>query len=473
MESEKIFDVVIVGGGPAGLSVGAELAKKGHKVAVIEKGTAGTTYRSWIVPGYIIAKLDPEVQKYAYNGVNRFLEYTPDFEVEWDTVGPWDVAQKYKTYPFINQEGILGYWVDVIKKNGSEVFDNQIYIDLKYENDHVVVKSVSTSDGSDFSEYKGRLILDASGYDSDLAKKERVNRDGYFWWSVYGFDIEFDDVTKLKHPGDLGNMKVGDFMLWNSFKNVPMQNDASLSQLRPIMEYEVLDEKHVFVLILYFFNDLVTKDYMKNSLNYLVQTEDTIASLKTGKIVKDRFGWYPSAAISQQISKDRMAFIGDAGCWTIPAGWGMSFILDNYAEYAERISKALNENKLDKNTLNDAAKLNVRQKYEVLMDKVVLHFLSYAEPNIINKFTKIIKDKFGGGMLETMFCLQMTEEQAVETMIEIWKNFTWQDLRSVHLPKEDIWMIGEAAMYFGESFINTMTRKLFGLKPERTGFEFK
>ena len=37
MESEKIFDVVIVGGGPAGLSVGAELAKKGHKVAVIEK----------------------------------------------------------------------------------------------------------------------------------------------------------------------------------------------------------------------------------------------------------------------------------------------------------------------------------------------------------------------------------------------------------------------------------------------------
>ena len=106
------------------------------------------------------------------------------------------------------------------------------------------------------------------------------------------------------------------------------------------------------------------------------------------------------------------------------------------------------------------------------MDKVVLHFLSYAKPHVINKFTKIIKEKFGGGMLETMFCLQMTEEQAVRTMIEIWKNFTWEDLRSVNLPKEDIWMIGEAAMYFGESFVNTLVRKLFGLKPEKTGFEF-
>lgn len=60
---ESLYDVAIIGGGPAGLSIGAELSKKGHKVLVIEKGDIGETDRSWIVPGSIIAKLDPEVQK--------------------------------------------------------------------------------------------------------------------------------------------------------------------------------------------------------------------------------------------------------------------------------------------------------------------------------------------------------------------------------------------------------------------------
>lgn len=472
MDSNIIYDAIIIGGGPAGLSVGAELAKKGQKILIVEKNVAGKTDRAWIVPGYIISKLEPDVQQYAYNGVSRFLEHTTTFEVEWDTVGPWDVEEKWKTYPFINQEGILTHWVNILKQNESHVLDHCIYLDHKYEDNLVVVKTGSTSGEINHKEYKGRLLLDASGFNSDLAKKERISRDGYFWWSVYAFDIEFDDISKLDHPGDLGKMKVGDFMLWNSFEDVPMQNDSTLSQLRPIMEYEVLDEKRIFVLILYFLDEVVTKEYMKTTLQNLIQYEDSIKAFKSGKIVKDRFGWYPSAAISQQISKDKIGFIGDAGCWTIPAGWGMSFILDNYVKYAERINKALNEDKLDKKTLDAAVNLQIREKYEILMDKVVLHFLSYAKPNIINKFTKIMKDKFGGGMLETMFCLQMTEEQAIKVMIEIWKNFTWEDLRSINLPKEDIWMIGEAALYFGESFINTLTRKLLGKKPEKTGFEF-
>ncbi len=35
---EIIYDAIIVGGGPAGLSVGSELVAKGHKIAVVEKG---------------------------------------------------------------------------------------------------------------------------------------------------------------------------------------------------------------------------------------------------------------------------------------------------------------------------------------------------------------------------------------------------------------------------------------------------
>jgi FAD-dependent halogenase len=35
--TEHSYDVVVVGGGPAGASTGALLAEKGHRVAILEK----------------------------------------------------------------------------------------------------------------------------------------------------------------------------------------------------------------------------------------------------------------------------------------------------------------------------------------------------------------------------------------------------------------------------------------------------
>lgn len=469
-----IYDVVILGGGPAGMSVGSELAMMGHKVAVIEKNTIGETKRAWIVPGSIMNSLDEETQKYGYNGVKRFLEYTNNLSIVWDVAAPWRSPERWKCYSYIHQQEILTFWADRIKKNGSDIYERYAYIDSKSEKEYVEVRAVSQDKLGEFIKIKGRLILDATGYSSQMAKQNKVDKKDYFWWSVYGVEYQFDDISKLKHPGNLGEMRIGDYMLWQSFNDVPMENNETLSQLRPIMEYEIFDEKTLFVFILYYFNDKVDEDFMKNQFDYLLQNEESIKCFKEScKPVKERYGWYPSAGIKEQaVARDRIAFIGDAGCWTIPAGWGMSFILQNYRIFAHNINDNIKSDKLSAKELNKAVKFNTKEKYEILMDKLVLHFLSFAHPDLIDKFTKVVFDAYGGRMLEIMFCLKMTRKESFKTAMVVLKNFKLKELLSIFKDVKDYILVGEVIFWFFASWLVDAIRKLFGKRNEHAGFSF-
>lgn len=469
---ETLFDAIIIGGGPAGLSVGAELAVKGHKVALVEKGTIGDTDRAWIVPGLIISELDAGAQSYAYNGVTRFLEYTSGISLKWDAVAPWNSEEKWKKYPYIRQKGILTFWADQITKNGSVVYEKTAYIDSLMQDNRVTVRCVAADDSSKVLELQGKIMIDASGYSSQIIKQDKVNRKNFFWWSVYGYELEFDDVTQLKHPGELGAMKVGDYMLWQSFDDIPMCTTETLSQLRPIMEYEVLDEKTVFVFILYYCDEIIDKDFMKNEFDYILKNEESIKSFRQGRPAKERFGWYPSAGVDQRNAGSRTVHIGDAGCWTIPAGWGMSFILQNYKVYAENISDTIKSGDFSARSLNRAVHFQVKEKYEILMDKLVLHFLSYAKPQLIDKFTKTVFDAFGGARLEVMFCLKMSRKESLQTMRAVVKKFSLRELFGIFHRVSDYLLVFQVLCLFFGSWLTDSIRGLFGLKPQEAGFRY-
>jgi flavin-dependent dehydrogenase len=467
---EAAFDVIIVGGGPAGLSVGAELAQKGQKVLLLEKGKIGETDRAWIVPGSIIAKLDQDVQKFAYNGVTRFLEFTPGLEICWEAVAPWDSAAKWRKYPYIRQREILRYWAELILDHGSQTLEHCAYVDHERVGETI---AVTTWDGNGYKKFKARLLIDASGYNSAVARKCEVSREGYFWWSVYGYEMEFADIEQLENPGDLGRMKVGDYMLWQSFSDIPEDKEATLTQMRPILEYEVLDGKTVFVFILYFCKKTLEKAYMKRQLDDILQNQASVKAFKAGKKERERFGWYPSSGLSQKIALDRIAFIGDAGCWTIPAGWGMSFILNNYRIYAENIKNALLQDELDGESLNKAVCFNEKKKYEIVMDKVVLHFLASASPSLIDRFTRCVINAFGGGKLEMMFCLEMSEHDAIVLLKVILQEFSPHELFSVIKKEQDYLLLLEVAKDFAETAIIDGFKKFFGKRQEEAGFEFQ
>lgn len=298
---EQNFDIIVAGAGPAGLSVSAEMAKRGHRVLVLEKETAGLTKRSWFVPPFV---LDEETRPFSFGGVTRFLAATfSGASTKWK-------AEEFPAYPYIDEKTILPYWVKVIKDKGSVIMDNTAYVSKTVHKDSV---TVNTSRGV----FTSKLFLDATGYESKKDTASASKRAGYYWWSVYGAVLEMP-LT--------GGLQVGDYMMWQTFKDTNANPDESLGHGRPVFEYEVLGPNKVFALLLFLRKEQVTKETMEPLFTQMLRKEDSTAPFHDAKIAEIKYGWYPSGGVSQSVASDRVGYVGDSACWTTPCGWGMTFI---------------------------------------------------------------------------------------------------------------------------------------------------
>ncbi len=413
-QSGHEFDIIVAGGGPAGLSVASEMAKKGHRVLVLEKETAGQTKRSWFVPPFV---LDGETRQFSYGGVTRFLAATySGAKTQWR-------AKLYPAYPYIDEKKILPYWVEVIEKNGSAIMNNTEYLRHDISDGRV---SVTTTKGI----FTAALLLDASGYDSPVIKQLKMEDDSYYWWSVYGAVLDMP-LT--------GGLETGDYMMWQTFKDTNPNPKASLAHGRPVFEYEVLGPNRVFALLLFLRKKQVTKEAMKPLFERMLRREDSTAPFHGAKMIEEKFGWYPSGEVSQNKAADRVAFIGDAGCWTTPCGWGMTFILQNYKTYAGKLDETIKAGRLDAEALQAIPALRVTEEFQVVFDKLVMHFLSNAPAPMLDKFINFF-NQIDPILCERMFTLTLTKEDFEESIALFLKNFTFGELIRV-LPVEDYGLV--------------------------------
>jgi flavin-dependent dehydrogenase len=390
------YDVVIIGGGPAGLSIGSELSSH-CRVLVLEKGIAGATDRFWFVPPEV---LDDTTRPFSYGGVTRFL--TKTYSLNGDDLA-WR-AKLYDSYPYIKDRELLTHWVGVIRGNGSQVQDNCLYLDHKTDDTGVTVTS---SRGT----FRARLLIDASGYNSSIVKKYAIDQSDFYWWSVYGAVGE--------HPDGIGSMQVGDYMMWQTFKDA---DPGSLADGKPVFEYEILDEKNSYSLVLYLRKELVDLETMKAEYHRIIGGEESTQEFHNLKVSSYRYGWYPSGALSQQIAEDRVAFAGDSGCWTTPCGWGMTFILNNYKQFSKGILNCLTADTLDRESLLGASLYRTHDKYEILMNVIATHFLANASTDQLDRFINLFKiiDPI---LCEKVFTLKLSQIELMEILPVVLKEF--------------------------------------------------
>ena len=417
------YDVLIVGGGVAGLAVGSELSKK-LKVLVIDKGNPPACRKAWFIPKDVMEK-NPDIEPYTYGGLTRFMAQTySGAKACWKT-------ELFDRYPFVHRS-ILGYWKDIIQNNGSEIVGQCFYEDHLVGNGGVTLKtSKGTADG--------KLLIDASGWNSPVLKKHEIVHNSYYWWSIYG--------AMAKHPGGIKKpLEVGDYMLWQTFEDTTLDKNASLRSGRPVFEYEIHDENTSLSLVLWLTKERVEADFMKEVYLHVIRNEKATEPFHDLEITDAdwRYGWYPSGGLTTRVARDNVAFIGDAGSWDTPCGWGMGFILNNYKAYAENIVQNIKENKLDQDSLENLVSLPVYDEYQTVLNELASHFLANATAEQLNKFVKLFNINspvhVDPIICEKMFTLKITKEELKTTIQAVLKTFKLKELIKI-VPKSDYELI--------------------------------
>ena len=184
---ELNFDVVVVGGGPAGSSAAHMAAKSGCTVALIEKEkeiaeTVRTSGVTWISD---IKKFG--IPEECYNPIKKFSFCSPKNSVKISgEIAKAAVLDVRKTYRFLANRA---------KTSGSELFTSTNVTEVLKDNSGKCTGVIAKSDGKQI-QFNSKVVIDASGFVSVIAKEL-----GYVTqWKKFGAGAEFEVKTeKLEH----------------------------------------------------------------------------------------------------------------------------------------------------------------------------------------------------------------------------------------------------------------------------------
>lgn len=184
---ELNFDVVVVGGGPAGSSAAHMAAKSGCTVALIEKEkeiaqTVRTSGVTWISD---IKKFG--IPEECYNPIKKFSFCSPKNSVKISgEIAKAAVLDVRKTYRFLANRA---------KTSGSELFTSTNVTEVLKDDTGKCTGVIAKSDGKQI-QFNSKVVIDASGFVSVIAKEL-----GYVTqWKKFGAGAEFEVKTeKLEH----------------------------------------------------------------------------------------------------------------------------------------------------------------------------------------------------------------------------------------------------------------------------------
>ena len=161
MSEENQYDLVVVGGGPAGSSAAWAAAKNGIKVALIEKeGSIAETVRTSGVT-WIQSIKEFGIPENCYNPIKNFTFCSPNNEITIkDSIPRAAVLDVRKTYRWLAKEA---------ENAGADIFI-KTSINGVIKNDNEDIIGVSGVGPKGEITFHSKIIIDASGFASTICK---------------------------------------------------------------------------------------------------------------------------------------------------------------------------------------------------------------------------------------------------------------------------------------------------------------
>ena len=178
MNSEYDFDLVVVGGGPAGTSAAYAAAKKGIKVAVLEKeSTIAETVRTSGVT-WIENIKEFGIPDDCFNPIQNFTFCSPNNQVSIsDSIPRAAVLDVRKTYRWL---------AEIAQDAGAEIF-TKISINEVIKNPNGDIVGVRT-DKNNLISFNAKIVIDASGFSSIVSKSMGFVTQ----WERFGVGAEYE-----------------------------------------------------------------------------------------------------------------------------------------------------------------------------------------------------------------------------------------------------------------------------------------
>ncbi|MFC1585795.1 FAD-dependent oxidoreductase [Fibrobacterota bacterium] len=158
----KNYDVIILGGGPAGLGCAVNLAERGISVLLVERHDISSTSKTWLT-------FDDVLKKYALEECirNRFSEILFSCYLG----NSYAFANRDFIYP-IHEEKALALLARRATAQGAVIKDKEPFINYRLdEKDGTVIINTTKST------YQARLAVDAMGRDSQLLPSRGLTND--------------------------------------------------------------------------------------------------------------------------------------------------------------------------------------------------------------------------------------------------------------------------------------------------------
>ncbi len=168
---ERSVDVVVVGGGPAGSSVGGLLAKAGVSALILERETfprfhIGESLLPCDLAVFARLGLDPKAAGYLHKAGAEFLDERVGGHTAYlfDDALPGTPDHAYQV-----ERARFDHWLlEHAHTLGAEVRQGERVTEVTIADDHVLVRSAAGS-------YRARYVVDATGQDALFGRRDRTN----------------------------------------------------------------------------------------------------------------------------------------------------------------------------------------------------------------------------------------------------------------------------------------------------------